>query len=196
MPDNSVLIFDPEGVNIGEYRSKYPELRRIKEFAGITDFELVWVWYYSNPTSFFVYRYPKKRERVEAVCKKMYSNEDGAKDFMDKFLGRTLLNQEDIDLAIDRMARIVPDARREAKDMVDKIFSDYKDLLSLPIESYKKRDGETDFSNYLAVRKTITKDLDDIIERVEQGFGMNKMGEITSDGQANLEEYHKNKLRK
>ncbi len=189
-----LLIFDPEGVNIGEYRNKYPELKRIKEFQNLTDFELVWIWYYSNPTSFYVYRYPKKRDRVEAVCKKMYADEDSQQGFLDKFMSRTLLNQEELDLAIDRMGRIIPDARREAKAMVDKIFTDYKDLLALPLEKYAKNNGETDFNNYLAVRKTITKDLDDIIERVEQGFGIHKIGQITADGQANLEEYHKNKL--
>lgn len=191
----NLIIFDPEGVNIGEYREKYPELRRIKEFQSLSDFELVWIWYFSNPTSSYVYKYPQKKDRAVMICHKLFKGDEEARtSFVDKFINRTMINQEDFDLAIGRMERMMPDARREAKDVHDQIFKDYKHLIELPIDSFRRRDEEIDYSAYLNVRKQVMKDMEDLIMKMEEGFGINKVGEMTADGQQNLEEYHKNKI--
>jgi hypothetical protein len=194
MSSDNVLIYDPEGIAIGEYRTKYPDLKGIPEFQNLSDFELVMVWYFINPTSFYVYKYPNKRDRIKEICKKMYAEFRDAKNYSDKFINRNLLNQDDIDEAVIRMGRIIPDARLKAKQMADKIFDDYKPLLELPIDSFKKAGGETDYSQYLAVRKQITKDIEDIIQKVECGYGINRVGEISTDGQSIIEDYHKNKM--
>ena len=150
--------------------------------------------YFINPTSYYVYKHPNKRDMIKEICNKMYGDPAAAKVHSDKWTNRTLLNQDDIDEAVIRMGRMIPDARYKAKAMVDEIFKSYQELLKLPIEKYLKGNGETDYSQYLAVRKTITKDLDEIIQKVECGYGINKAGELSTDGQSIIEDFHKQKM--
>ena len=164
---SEILIFSPEKINIGEYRDKYPELKTIKEFQPLSNFELVFIWYYCNPTSYYVYQYTNEVERAKAICDKMYEKKESGDLFYEKFVNRTLMNQEDWDSAIERMSRVRPEARRDAKTMLDKIFKDYQDLLDLKLSAFEKKDGSTDYNQYLSIRKTITKDMEEIIEKVE-----------------------------
>jgi len=51
MADEVIIVFSPEGISVDEYRKKYPELETIQEFKPLKSRELVFVWYFSNPTS-------------------------------------------------------------------------------------------------------------------------------------------------
>ena len=203
MSDN-LLIYNPEGISIGEYRNKYPELKTIPEFQPLADFELIIVWYFSNPTSFYVYKYQNRNERMKAIVKEVYDDKEKGASFLNRFQMRTLNNQEDWDLAILRMGKIIPDARVKAREMTETIFNDYQMLLQLPLSEFTTGDkidkdgntfkGKTDYNQYLAVRKTVIGNLPELIEKVECGFGINKVGEMTTEGQSIIEEFHKNKF--
>jgi hypothetical protein len=202
---DSVLIYNPEGISIGEYRNKYPELKTIQEFQPLADFELIIVWYFANPTSYYVYKFQDRNKRMEAIVKEMYKHEkDKGENFLIRFRMRTLNNQEDWDMAILRMSSIIPDVRFKFKKLADKVGQDWEELLNLPLSDFTTGDkvdkdgntykGKVDYAQYRQLRKDFIKDAPEIIRTIECGYGINKVGEMTTEGQNIIEEFHKNKF--
>lgn len=191
MENGTIIIFSPEGLRVEEYRKKYPELDTIPEFKQLKDRTLIFVWYYSNPTSYMVYQYSDKEERALHAAKKAFGD-SGAK-FGKDFVERKLPDQTKVEEAIRRMEKILPTVRDEARTMVNKCFDDFRDLLDKPFEDFKNKNGDPDITSYMAIRKNVLKELADMVTLVEIGFGVSNTSEKKIDGQKLLEGYLKNK---
>ena len=46
-----IALFDPRGIPTSDYKQRYPELGRIDEYRPLSSNELVFVWWFANPTS-------------------------------------------------------------------------------------------------------------------------------------------------
>jgi len=186
-------IFNPEGLKPQEYRTKYPELKTIQEFSPLSDRDLVFVWYYSNPTSDIYNKHLPRNEKAYAAARETFKDVVDADRYAMGFVDGALKNQDDINIAIERMVRVRPDVRYEASEMVKDMFKDYKELLEKPLSDFCSSTGVIDHIAYLNVRKTIMKDLPDIIKKVEDGFGTDKDEKVVAMGQDLISSYLKNK---
>ena len=158
-------IFDPYKIRPEDYRSRYPELKRIKEFEGLTATELIFVWYYANPTSDLI-DIENDMERVAKALK--LSNYTPAKRIKEDIFN--LRFPEKLAVAIERMSKFEPDARMHARVMVEEILKNYTTLCK--IEEYKDDKGELDRKKYVDTTTTIAKELPGLIAKLEEGFGV------------------------
>lgn len=193
MADEVIIVFNPEGVLPDDYRKRYPELETIAEFKSIKTRELIFVWYYSNPTSYLLYQFPEKKERVLQSATKAFGTPANAMTFSESFINRKLPNQSKIEEAIRRMEKILPTVRFQAMEMVNKCFDDLRDLLEKPLTDFTKSDGSVDINSYMAVRKSVLKELEDMVRIREIGFGISSKEDVKIDGQSIIERYLKDK---
>jgi hypothetical protein len=182
-------VFDPRGYEY--YKSEYPELNQIEQFRALRDKELKLVWYLSCPSSPLVEKFgtdlKKKLPELFGVIFKNKFEQNFVNQFPDNI-------PENILVAMERMSKLDVSTRGQAKEMVDDIFSNYKTILSLPADSFKDSQGNTDYNKYISVRKLIRAELSDIIKQKEEGFGIKDKGKKVNDneGQDSMSEFHKN----
>lgn len=187
-----VKIFNPENIEIGNYRDCYPDLNTIPEFTNINNDLLVFVWYYANPQSDFV-KLPQD-ERLRKSAYMVWQNEEDAKTFIRQYIDCTHKDLDYINVAIERMARIRFDVRYKASLLVNQIFDDYQELMKKKADEFLKSNGEVDYNGYFAIRKNILSALDDVISKTENGFGTKNKEDNQLDGQSLLEEFHSKKV--
>ena len=193
MPDSTPIVFSPEGISTEDYKKKYPELDTIQEFKTLKTKELIFVWYYSNPTSYMIYQYPEKKDRALQAWSKAMGTAMQGQNFAEQFLDRRLPNQTKIEEAIRRMEKILPTVRFQAMEMVNKVFNDFKDLLDTPKSEFAKADGSVDYNSYMALRKNVLKELEEMVKLREIGFGISNRDETKIEGQKIIENYLKGK---
>jgi len=158
-------IFDPYKIRPEDYRSRYPELKRIKEFEGLTATELIFIWHYANPTSDLI-GIENDMERVTEALK--LANYTPAKKIKEDIFN--LRFPEKLALGIDRMSKFEPDARMQARIMVEEILKNYSNLCK--IEDYEDDEGKLDRKKYVDTTTTIAKELPALIAKLEEGFGV------------------------
>ena len=192
-----ITIFNPDGISSQNYRKEYPDLYNIPEFEDINDVELITVWYFANPTSPLVESVKDKRLRMQ---KSHFKATDGysaerSDHYAEDYINGALPNHDKIKSAIDRMSAMNPHVRTQASRMVEKMLSDFMDILQKDITEFKKgADGDIDFNAYILVRKRVMENLDVIIQKSESGFGTKKVSDKrTSVGENITELYLKKK---
>ena len=175
-----VKIFDPSGIRAAEYRSRYPELKRIKEFEPLGASELIFVWYYANLTSNIIdikndmERVTKALELSRFTPTKAERNDIINLDFPEKLA-----------LAIDRMRRMEPDARFKARRMIEMIISNYENMCNR--DHYKEKDedgnftGDVDITKYVNATTKIAQELPNMIAKLEEGFGVSSRSNDESE---------------
>ena len=158
-------IFDPFKVRPEDYRSRYPELKRIPEFELLTATELKFVWYYANPTSDII-DVENDMERVaQALVLSNYTPAKGIKDDIS-----VLRFPEKFAIAIERMSRFEPGIRFKARKMIELILDSYESLCDK--NQYKdKETKEVDVSKYVTATTKIAQELPSLIAKMEEGFG-------------------------
>jgi hypothetical protein len=180
------ISFDPRNDAIENYRNNYPEFGEIDEFKDLKSFELAYVWFYSHPKSPIT---EKGDDRVKKCLQEVYGKnwEDSYKKYKTP--------DERIKLAINIMSRINDNVRMRAKMMVDKTFNDYEELMSVGIAEFQSASGGIDYKAFIDVRKTILKELQELVRIKERGFGISgKKGNTTQlNGQELNEIYLKSK---
>jgi len=163
-------IFDPYKVRPEDYRSHYPELKRIPEFETLSATELIFVWYYANPTSDII----DIKNDMERVVKALHlSNFTPSKASKDDIL--VLKFPEKFAVAIERMSRFEPDARMQGRIMIETILKNYTNLCN--IDDYKDEDNNVDRKKYVDTTKIIAVELPSLISKLEEGFGVTTRGE-------------------
>lgn len=187
-----IKIFNPEGVEISNYRDAYPDLSTIAEFNNINNDLLVFVWWYANPQSEFI-RLPQE-DRLKQSAYKVWKTKEEAHNFLRQYMDCVHKDLDSINIAIERMSRIRYDARFKAAQMVNRIFDDYTELLNKKANEFTKANGEVDYNGYFSIRKNILSALDDVISKVENGFGSKQKDENVLDGQELMEAYHGSKM--
>ena len=195
--ENNNFLFGPK--NEKDLKRQYPELGKEPEFAPLTVSELLFVWWYANPTSPLctddnmadkmritsAYAEAFSKSPDDSRKKKYYSN-----DFPDR-----------IKLAIDRMRKYNPSVRVRSRQMVETIMKNYEQLVKMELSDFEEVDGETGEkkinwtgrNSYVTSAKNIAEALPGLIKQVEEGFGITE----TKDGDTGLkaiQRYHATNL--
>ena len=192
MSDEIVVVFNPSGINPDDYKKRYLELDQIPEFKPIKARELVFVFYISNPTSYMVYEFLDRNERIYKAAEKCWSD-DGAKTFAKNFVDRKLSNQTKLEEACRRMEKILPTVRYRAQEMLNNIFKSIEDLLKKKETEFTNKAGDPDLNSYMAVRKMALKELPEMVKLAEIGFGIENNESAKITGQFAVSSYLKNK---
>jgi len=185
---NTARLFDPTGIKPEDYRSKYPELKRIPEFGTLSASALMFVWYYANPTSMLMGEgddFIRVRRALEE------SKYNPGKNLREDLLKLHFPN--DIAVAIDRMARMRADSRVRANLMIQNVIEHYETIIKCGPEDYKDKDGTVDRKKYVDTTAKIVEELPKLIERMEEGFGISTRTEDEDGafGGVNLSEYYR-----
>ncbi len=179
-------IFDPYKVRPADYRSRYPELKRIKEFEGLTAIQLITIWWYANPTSEILSIEDNQSRIIEALKRANYTP--------DRTLKVELLKlnfDEKWALAIDRMAVMEPSIREKARSMIEKLIVNYEDLCDP--EKYSDKDGVQDIKKFVDATTKIAQELPGLIAKMEEGFGVSNRDEDEDDNSTGFDrEYYQN----
>jgi hypothetical protein len=121
---NLARLFDPAGIKPEDYRSRYPELKRIPEFVELSATALMFVWYYANPTSELTGIKDDFLKVKEALEKSNFNpGKVGREDLLKLHFPDAIAG------AIERMSRMNEDARFRAKKMVEGILGSYETIL-------------------------------------------------------------------
>jgi hypothetical protein len=171
------MLFEPTSQNL---KAEYPELDAIEEFSQLTQNEMLFVWFMENPDS------PLKNTKpfgakVDACIGKSYKLR-GEGSLSVKDIERLQSGQfpDEISRALDRMKRFSPERRKQAKQMVDKVFEKFQNIINTPPTDLLI--DTTVQKNYIDNAIKITDALPVLIQRIEEGFGYKsrqKKGETT-----------------
>jgi hypothetical protein len=169
---SDITIFDPRNIRKGyTYVKEYPEMSRIIEFQNIQNLDLIFIWWYSNPTSPLVLNFQIPVIRASKAYYKTFgrNHTDGKK----KLNFCRAVFPEGIKMAIEKMVTFDVDARGRAKIMINKIFTDYEKIINtIELSEFKTAQGEIDYNKYVGVRKMIVAEIYDLIRIKEEGFGI------------------------
>lgn len=179
-------IFDPHKIRSADYRSRYPELKRIKEFEAITAVELMTIWYYANPTSDLLVIEDPNVRIAEALKVAKYNPSKAVRGELLK------LNFDDKwATAIERMSQVEPDIRDKARKMIEMILDNYEGLCDKA--EYENEEGEVDVSKFVTATTKIAQELPSLINKMEEGFGVSHRDEDDDENSIGFDrEYYQN----
>ena len=72
--------------------------------------------------------------------------------------------------AIYFFKRVDTDARSSAKDMIEKMFEQYSEIVKKGYEEFKDKNGDIDYARYSTTMKLIRNELPELIKQREIGF--------------------------
>ena len=195
-----IRLFDPIGIKSEDYRHRYPELERTKEFTNLHTRALMFVWWYANPTSPLVLDIPDNYERVaEALKKSQYTPSKTEKEDILR-----LEFNSDLAAAVQKMSDYDPGARFRAYKMVLTIFDEYEKLAKMGPKAFiTKEEGEgeakieyIDYPRYVTTSTKITEELSSLLAKIEEGFGIaDASGKNVEEegGPITMRDWHMNK---
>lgn len=179
-------LFDPKSKR--EIKNDYPELRKNKVFKDLNKSQMLFVWFYANEAS-PLYKIEDDRERIGECIKRSF-NFPGSRHKLngsnvEKFLNKTF--GKNIDNGIEEMLKYKLSPRILAKKMVDTTLKNYYAIINVDVtsSSFLDSEGEIDFAkkkSYVDAAATIIKNLDGLIEKAEQGFGITESAEDVGGG--------------
>jgi hypothetical protein len=177
-----------------QYVEKYPELKEREDTRDLSGVELIWCWYYGSKESIFVKQLTEKKERAAAVTQyvfdKNYEVHYEEKSKQNLSLGIVPPNWYK---AIEFFRNINTDMRIQAKNMVEKIYNQYNDIIDNGVDGFTKGDtvtkdgelikGEIDYGKYVTTTKMIMERMPELISTIEKGYGTS-LSINTDKGQA------------
>lgn len=149
----------------------YPILKTYEEFKSLTDSELLFVWYYACKSSpYYGIKEKVRGERAIAILAKMEDyvkilSPDEYNSIVDKKFQPHMAD------AIKKMAKFEPRKREIANSINDRILEDCQEIAQISLEEYGKLE---DKKVVLDMKITIAKNLPNIIEAAEGGYGTRK----------------------
>jgi len=175
----NITIFDPRGIKSDDYRHRFPELERTKEFDNLTSRHLIFIWWYANQSSPLVLEEHDNYERVkEALSRSGFNPSKVEKE-------RLLSLQFDsaTAVAIKRMSEFDPGARFKSYLMVKKIFDQYQFIIDQGPEAFKesttKGEGdkavttiEIDYKKYVDISAKVANEITNLLVKLEEGFAV------------------------
>jgi hypothetical protein len=214
---NKIRLFDPEVTKPDDYRHRYPELERTVEFAELSAQGLIFVWWYSNPTSPLVMDFPDDNDRViEALKRSKYNPSRAERENILRLQFDTILA-----VAIMKMSNFDPGIRFRSYKIVRTVFDEYEKLIKrgpsvvAPSENdnneddedasgYKSFAGKADKNPYFIDRYVITsarivEALPSLLNKLEEGFGIIDVSgnEVAEEGGvSSLRDWHRGKENK
>lgn len=179
-------IFDPQNCKPEHYRIHYPELSRIKEYNDLTSRELIFCWWFANPTSPLVIQDMTEQERVKKAVDKAFGGVVDDEE-LEKYL--SLDFDDKIRIAVERMSKNDITTRSLGLDMVNTMFNNYKTI----VESGFDKDKPELFAQYVQATDKIRDGLPKLIQMVEEGFAVSddeKKGRKIASGQEMIKRFH------
>lgn len=169
-----------------DYRSRYPELKRIKEFEGLTAVQLITIWWYANPTSELVTSIEDNSIRIKEALKR-------ANFTPDRTLKADLLKlnfDEKWANAIERMSKVEPGIREKARSMIDKLITNYETMCDP--DQYLDKDNIPDIKKFVDATTKIAQELPGLITKMEEGFGVSHRDDDEEENTGFDREYYQN----
>jgi hypothetical protein len=197
--DLKPILFGPK--NKKSLKKLYPEIDEDPVFKGIEGRDLLFAWYIGIPHSPIDadWNDSVRHKNAAAICfeegEKRHAY--GSGDFPDE-----------IKFAIDRFRKYSPEARAAAKNIVQKIFTNFEKLVNVDVEKdflIKRKVGKgedaeevtemdwTGRKQYVDSVTTISKTLPDLLKQVEEGFGISDKKADEISGVRSIDRYHQNK---
>jgi hypothetical protein len=191
-----IRLFDPTGVKPEDYKHRYPELERTPEFSELHTRALLFVWWFSNPTSEFVLDIHDDYERAEKALAKSQFNP--GKTERESIL-RCQFSSE-LAAAIKKMQGYDPGARFKSYLMIKKIFDNYQRIVDQGPAAFATTEGEgeneityTDHKRYVDVTAKIAEEIPNLLLKLEEGFGIIDMAgeeKEIEEGASSIREWH------
>lgn len=172
--DSPLLLFGPSSER--DLKKQHPELNRIEEFKSLSTPQLLFVWWYANPTS--PLRDSKSsKEKVLTALKKAWGDKL-TDEIRDQYIVFDF--PDNVKIAIDKMTFLRPNERAKAKVMVETIFKNFEKLVKISDEDFKLMDKEgnpmgidwTGRKQYIDSVEKISSTLPQLLKQLEEGFGI------------------------
>lgn len=193
MDEEKIILFGPkDGKSLIRL---YPELAAQKEFDLPSD-DLLFVWYYSNQSSPIDPSLPEKT-RAQMAAREAFKREYD-KEKRQRF--SELDFPEKIKTAISKMRKYMPEARAEAKRMLQTSFNKMQQMIDVDVEDFKYVDEKgqiqvnwTGRKQYFDMVHKMTETLPILLKQIEEGFGIDtiKPGHEKADNA--ISKYHRHK---
>jgi hypothetical protein len=175
----NITIFDPRNGKADDYRHRFPELERTKEFDGLTSKHLIFIWWYANQSSPLVLDIHDNYERVKEAL--VRSGFNPGKVERERIL--SLQFDSATAVAIKRMSEFDPGARFQAYKMVRKIYDQYQFIIEQGPEAFQeettKGEGENktvtkeiDYKKYVDISAKVAGELSGLLAKLEEGFAV------------------------
>jgi len=196
MSADNIVMFGPK--NGKDLKRQYPELSEIKEFTNLSQGELLFSWYYANPTSPLVTD-SNMSDKLRASNAFNISFPSSVKD-VTKEEYMSLNFPDRVRQAIDRWRKFNPTVRQRAKSIVEKALDNMEKMVDMEMSDFVEKDDEgnktinwTGRNSYVNSIAKISDTLPQLIAQVESGFGIvNTKGETTSASKA-IDRFHETK---
>lgn len=181
-------------ISVNKYLEKYPELKEHEDCAKLNSIELMWCWYYGSKDSPFFKKYFDKKDRAFHVTNYLFKQEDV---FIEPTTKKELLDGKISHLwhkVINFFMGLNTDIRLSAKNMVEAMYDQYRDIMENGLKYFTDADGIVDFTKYTTTTVKIKSELPSIIKTIEEGFGVTRtVSGADSDELAIYENWIKNK---
>ena len=149
-------------------KTDYPELSDVDEFRDLSAKEMLLVWYFANKTSPFA-AIKSVRTRMEKSIERVYKNNALSQENRSALL--TGVYPTKLKTAFDRMAKYDANVRSQANSMIQRIFDNYSNIVSLRRDEIQELDDEQKAA-YVNTASKVAKDLPDLVRQLESGYGI------------------------
>lgn len=186
--------------------SSFPELRKVPEFVALSDIELKYVWWLSNPTSPFVANGESMDVRKEKAFLKTFDSSDhpDRDDIKAGVIPKRILD------AVPVMKSYSVEARFKQRVLDEMVLDEYERIIAngvgkyFDIDSGQFREANwSEIEKYQKVCSNIRSEYPDLLKRIETGYGLAISEEeesLSSIGNSpyitSLEDFHEKTSRK
>ena len=192
--ESEITIFDPRGIHVDKYKQKYPELNRYIEFQNVTNIQLRFAWWFSNPTSPLVINDNNGMRRAARAYQKVWGNT--ANDTKNRDALCSLRFADNLKVAVEKMATFDVGTRERANSMVERMFANCEKISKLNPDDFVDDKKQVDYVKFLSANSMSLKMLPELLRVKEEGFAIKeKKGKLIEedDGQMNITEFLNNK---
>lgn len=171
MSNEQIILFGPkEGKSL---KRLYPEIAEEPVFKGLPDEDILFVWYYKNPSSPIDPELADNLRAQAAAARAFPSNPDKRKKFS------ALSFDDKIKLANERMSKYKPEARAMANRIVQNNFNNLLKMSSASVDSFKAKTEKGEevidwdaWNKYTTSVARTSEILPTLLKQVEEGFGV------------------------
>lgn len=163
MNEKDIYVFKPTDKDL---KVEYPELAKTPEFIDLTDKELRFVWYYSNPTSPIAGK-QKKAKLIESI--NMAFNGQIDEDLKLKLVNGKIPDY--LNAAIERMKLVSTSIRTQAKLYLNQAFDNIQKIIHIDPEILEGLDYSQK-KHYLELMLKVQDELPKLVDKIERGFSV------------------------
>jgi len=163
----ALTLFDPRGLDPTAYKDKYPELGDIAEYRELTYIQLIFIWWYANPSCPLVERDVPPEQRVLIALERSGMGRKLSGKELAKY--KSLQFPDAINDAVVRTHKFMVGLRVSARDMFISIFENYKKIQDVDNFTH---DNVVDYAEYLKISTQAVNALPTLVKRIEEGMGI------------------------